>query len=133
MSEIIAGGDMRHPALFALVLLVSFMAALPAVSQDDKTQLTVKVLRESDGKPVADAHVVIKFTEERLLRDRRGSWETKTNRKGEVMLPSVPTGTAKVQVIARGYQTYGDEHQLTKPEEEVTIRLKSPQGQISAY
>jgi hypothetical protein len=124
---------MRHPVRFGLVLLVSFLAALPSISQDDKTQLTVKVLRESDGKPVADAHVVIKFTEERLLRDRRGSWETKTNRKGEVMLPNVPTGTAKVQVIARGYQTYGDEHHLTKPEEEVTIRLKLPQGQVSAY
>jgi len=130
---------MRHVGIFGIAgiagiaLLLSVAAALPAAAQDDKTQLTVKVLRESDGKPVADAHVVIHFTEERLLKDRRGTWETKTNRKGEVMLPNVPTGTAKVQVIARGYQTYGDEHHLTKPEEEVTIHLKSPQGQVSAY
>jgi 5-hydroxyisourate hydrolase-like protein (transthyretin family) len=116
-----------------MLLLLSVAAALPATAQDDKTELTVKVLRETDGKPVADAHVVIQFTEERLLRDRRGSWETKTNRRGEVMLPNVPTGTARVQVIARGYQTYGDEHELTKPEEEVTIHLKRPQGQVSAY
>jgi len=40
---------------------------------------------------------------------------------------------AKVQIIAKGYQTYGDEHPLTKPEEEVTILLKPPQKQISAY
>ena len=133
---------MRHVGVFGIfgnfgtlgiVLLLSVAAALPATAQDDKTQLTVKVLRETDGKPVADAHVVIQFTEKRLLRDRRGSWETKTNRRGEVMLPNVPTGTAKVQVIARGYQTYGEEHQLTEPEEEVTIHLKRPQGQVSAY
>jgi 5-hydroxyisourate hydrolase-like protein (transthyretin family) len=124
---------MRQVGLFGIALLLSVTAALPVAAQDDKTQLTVKVLRETDGKPVADAHVVIKFTEEKLLKDRRGSWETKTNRRGEVMLPNVPTGTARVQVIARGYQTYGDEHQLTKSEEEVTIRLKPPQDQVSAY
>ena len=125
---------MRQVGLLGMVLLLSVAAAaLPAVAEDDTTQLTVKVLRESDGKPVADAHIVIHFTEGRLLKDKKGTWETKTNRKGEVMLPNVPTGTAKVQVIARGYQTYGDEHQLTKPEEEVTIRLKPPQGQVSAY
>jgi len=124
---------MRQLGLFGIVLLLAVAAALPAAAQDDKTRLTVKVLRDSDGKPVADAHIVIHFTEEKLLKDRKGTWETKTNRRGEVMLPNVPTGTAKVQVIARGYQTYGDEHQLTKPEEEMTIRLKPPQGQVSAY
>ena len=123
---------MRHAGFFWIVLL-AVVVALPAAAQDDKTQLTVKVLRESDGKPVADAHVIVHFTEEKLLKDKKGTWETKTNRKGEVMLPNVPTGTAKVQVIARGYQTYGDEHQLTKTEEQVTIHLKPPQGQVSAY
>ena len=125
---------MRQVGFFGIVVLFLVAAALPAAAQDDKTQLTVKVLRESDGGPVADAHIIVHFTEERLLRrDRRGTWETKTNRRGEVMLPNVPTGAAKVQVIARGYQTYGDEIQLTKPEEEVTIHLKPPRGQVSAY
>ena len=124
---------MRHIGFFGIVLLLSMAAVLPAAAQDDKTQLTFKVLRESDKAPVADAHIVIHFTEERLLRDKRGTWETKTNRKGEVMLPNVPLGTAKVQVIARGYQTYGNQHELTKPEEEVTILLKPPQKQVSAY
>ena len=123
---------MRQVGFLGIVLL-SMAAVLPAAAQDDKTQLTLKVLRESDKAPVADAHIVIHFTEERLLRDKRGTWETKTNRKGEVMLPNVPLGTAKVQVIARGYQTYGNQHELTKPEEEVTILLKPPQKQVSAY
>ena len=124
---------MRQIGFLGIVLLLSMAAVLPAAAQDDKTQLTLKVLRESDKAPVADAHIVIHFTEERLLRDKRGTWETKTNRKGEVMLPNVPLGTAKVQVIARGYQTYGNQHELTKPEEEVTILLKPPQKQVSAY
>jgi len=123
---------MRQVGIIPIALL-AVAVALPASAQDDTTQLTLKVLRESDRKPVADAHIVLHFTEERLLRDKRGSWETKTNRKGEVMLPNVPLGTAKVQVIARGYQTYGNQHELTKAEEELTILLKPPQKQVSAY
>ncbi|MBF8305543.1 MAG: hypothetical protein HW398_731 [Acidobacteria bacterium] len=123
---------MRQVGIIPIALL-AVAVALPASAQDDTTQLTLKVLRESDRKPVADAHIVIHFTEEKLLRDKRGSWETKTNRKGEVMLPNVPLGTAKVQVIARGYQTYGNQHELTKAEEELTILLKPPQKQVSAY
>jgi len=123
---------MRQVGIIPIALL-AVAVALPASAQDDTTQLTLKVLRESDRKPVADAHIVLHFTEEKLLRDKRGSWETKTNRKGEVMLPNVPLGTAKVQVIARGYQTYGNQHELTKAEEELTILLKPPQKQVSAY
>jgi len=124
---------MRQIGIIPIALL-AVAVALPAVAQDDKTQLTLKVLRESDKAPVADAHIVVHFTDERLLRrDKRGTWETKTNRKGEVMLPNVPLGTAKVQVIAKGYQTYGNQHELAKPEEELTILLKPPQKQVSAY
>ena len=123
---------MRHVGFIAIALL-AIAAALPAAAEDETTQLTLQVLRESDRKPVADAHVVVHFTEGRLLKDKRSTWETKTNRKGVVTLPNVPLGSARVQVIARGYQTYGDQHKLTKPAEEVTILLKPPQKQISAY
>ena len=122
-----------RPLGFVAIVLLAIAAALPAAAEDETTQLTLQVLRESDRKPVADAHVVVHFTEGRLLKDKRNTWETKTNRKGVVTLPNVPLGSARVQIIARGYQTYGDQHELTKPEEEVTILLKPPQKQISAY
>ena len=101
--------------------------------KDGTTQLTLQVLTETK-QPVADAHVVVRFKEERLLRrDKRVSWEAKTNRKGVVVLSDIPWGAVKVQVIARGYQTYGDEHDLAKPEESVTVLLQQPKGQVSAY
>ena len=102
--------------------------------KDENTRLTLRVLSESNKQPVADAHVIVRFTEERMLRrDKRVSWEAKTNRKGVVVLSDVPTGNIKVQIIAKGYQTYGDQHELEKPQEEVTILLQPPKGQVSAY
>ena len=118
---------------FLALLLLAVAVALPAVGEDKTTRLTLQVLREADKQPVADAHVVIQFKVEKLLKDRRGSWEAKTNRKGVVVLSDVPLGVARVQIIARGYQTYGDEHDLNKPEQELTILLKPPQKQVSAY
>jgi hypothetical protein len=68
-----------------------------------------------------------------LRRDKRVSWEAKTNRKGVLVLSDLPAGTIQVQVIAKGFQTYGDEHKLQQPQEEVTIRLQQPADQVSAY
>ena len=98
------------------------------------TQLTLQVLAHENNQPVADAHVVVRFKEGRFLRkDKRVSWEAKTNRKGIVVFSDIPTGGIKVQVIAQGFQTYGDDHDLSKPQEEVTILLEPPKGQVSAY
>ena len=122
-----------RPAHLVAVLFVIISAAALAAEKDEATRLTLQVLREADKQPVADAHVVIHFKVEKLLKDKRATWEAKTNRKGVVVLSDVPLGVAKVQIIARGYQTYGDEHKLSKPEEELTILLKLPQRQLSAY
>jgi len=120
----------------ALLLVATRLGGQNAGEQekDENTRLTLQVLSESKKEPVADAHVIVRFTEERMLRrDKRVSWEAKTNRKGFVVLSDVPTGTIKVQIIAKGYQTYGDQHELENQEEEVTILLQPPKGQVSAY
>ena len=120
----------------ALLLVATQLAGQNAAEQKDdaNTRLTLQVLNETNKQPVVGAHVVVRFTEERLLRrDKRVSWEAKTNRKGEIVLSDLPTGNVKVQVIAKGFQTYGDQHDLEKPQEKVTILLQPPKGQMSAY
>ncbi|OFW00334.1 MAG: hypothetical protein A3H94_08475 [Acidobacteria bacterium RIFCSPLOWO2_02_FULL_60_20] len=120
----------------ALLLVATQLAGQNAAEQkgDANTRLTLQVLNETNQQPVVGAHVVVRFTEERLLRrDKRVSWEAKTNRKGEIVLSDLPTGNVKVQVIAKGFQTYGDQHDLEKPQEKLTILLQPPKGQVSAY
>ena len=102
--------------------------------ESETTRLTLLVVRDEDDKPVADAHVVVRFLVGRFLRPaKKTSWEAKTNRKGFVVLDDVPTGQVQVQVIAKGYQTYGEKHDLSRAEEQLTLRLKPPRGQVSAY
>ena len=107
---------------------------LPAKDTEKTTRLTVQVVDEANKKPIYNAHVVVRFDVDRKLRrDKRVSWEAKANQKGEVVLNAIPRGTVKVQVIARGFQTYGDQHDLNQPEQTVTITMKAPSGQKSAY
>jgi hypothetical protein len=78
--------------------------------------------------------VVVRFEVDRKLRrDKRVSWESKANQKGEVVLNAIPRGMVKLQVIARGYQTYGDQHELNQAEQTVSIAMRVPSGQKSAY
>ncbi|OFW37631.1 MAG: hypothetical protein A3J28_07460 [Acidobacteria bacterium RIFCSPLOWO2_12_FULL_60_22] len=122
-----------RPLNLIAILFLTFGAVLSAAARDETTRLTLQVLRETDKQPVADAHVVLHFKVEKLIKDKRASWEAKTNRKGVVVLPDVPLGPVKVQIIAKGYQTYGNDHELSKPDEELIILLKPPGKQVSGY
>lgn len=117
----------------ALALILS--AKLVAAAPDESSRLILQVLTDDGKKPVASAHIVVRFVSGKkfFIKDKRTSWETQTNRKGEVMLDDLPMGHVKIQVIAKGYQTFGDEFDLKKPEEELTILLKLPAKQVSAY
>lgn len=125
---------MRNIA-FGGVLLAVMAASLFAADADTVTtsRLNLQVVAGENKKPVPNAHVVVRFVQKRFLKDKRTSWETKTNRKGFVVLDKVPHGTVKIQIIAQGYQTHGSEHEFSKPNEELTIKLNPPQSQYSAY
>ncbi len=45
----------------------------------------------------------------------------------------IPYGKLRVQVLAVGFQTYGEDFDIDKPKMEFTIKLKRPQGQFSIY
>ena len=124
-----------RPLNFMAILFLAFGAVLSAAAKDETTRLTLQVLRETDKQPVASAHVVVRFVsgKKMFIKDIKTSWEAQTNRKGVVVLSDVPLGPIKVQIIAKGYQTYGDEHELSKPDEELTILLKPPGKQVSGY
>ena len=128
---------MRKAALIVAVflLLPTFLAlTCLAAEEEETTRLTVRVVSETNDKPVNDAHVVVRFVTARTLRrDKRTSWEAKTNQRGMLVLTQIPYGAVRVQVIARGYQTYGEQFELSKPEQELTIQLKLPPEQVSAY
>jgi 5-hydroxyisourate hydrolase-like protein (transthyretin family) len=95
------------------------------------SHIEVDVLKNSTGKPVANAAVVF-----HAVKDGKdeGNLEVKTNDDGKAMIDVIATGSAvDVQVIADGLATYAQQFQVNDPAKTIEIRMMSPRAQISAY
>ena len=119
-------------ALFVAAFLLSFAA----FADDDMTRLKVEVQTLS-GKPIDRASVVVKFVEGRsvakLGKKVMTQWEVRTNQEGVAKVPAMPEGKVRVQVIAKGYQTFGQTFEVSGPEKTLTIKLNPPQPPYSAH
>jgi hypothetical protein len=118
-----------------IYLFVSMLLAVPVLA-GDMTKIQVKVTNLK-GKPVDRASVVVRFIEGRsvakLGKQVKTQWETRTNQEGLAKIPEIPQGKILFQVIARGYQTYGETVEINDDEKTVEIQLKPPQPQYSAH
>jgi hypothetical protein len=118
-----------------LSIFVMGVLSLPLAAVD-MAKIRVKVTNEN-GKPVDRAGVIVRFVEGRsvvkLGKKIRTQWETRTNQEGVAQVPSIPQGKILVQVIAKGYQTYGDTVDVNEDEKTIEIKLKVPQPQYSAH
>jgi hypothetical protein len=128
----------RDPAIILLATLLCLLV-IPAFGKDkDKKEdiqgATVKitVVRAASGKPVGGAAVVLHPVGSDGQQSHGGA-ELKTTQEGTATLPSVPYGKVRVQVIARGLQTFGADYDINQPEQEILIKLKPPQEQHSIY
>src|SRR3954454_14044613 len=119
----------RAVGLSALVLLAAAWAA-------PMTRLNV-VVKTQSGKPIDRASVVVRFVEGhsvvKLGKAIRTTFEMRTNQEGEVNIPSIPQGKIRIQVIAKGYQTFGQIFDITDEEKTVDIAMNPPQQQYSAH
>lgn len=126
---------LRNAIQIVAMALVIGSGVVPIRAADEKSRLIVQVMTEETKKPVASAHVIVRFVSGKKLfiKDKKTSWEAQTNRRGELIMDDIPPGHLKIQVIAKGYQTFGEEVDISKPEENLTILLKPPAKQVSAY
>ncbi len=94
-------------------------------------KITVTVVKARDGKPVQNASVV--FHPIRNNKDE-GNMELKTNEDGKTSLDVIPIGdTVRVQVIAEGYRTFGNDYPLPSGTRDIVIKLRLPSEQYSIY
>jgi hypothetical protein len=94
-------------------------------------RIEVTILRDFNGKPIENAAVVFHPMEGE--RDK-GNMELKTNEDGKTVIDVLPIGdTVRMQVIAKGFQTYGQDYKIDKSEMAIEIKMKRPGEQYSIY
>jgi len=94
-------------------------------------RIEVTILKDVNGKPVENAAVIFHPMEG---EKDKGNMEQKTNEDGKTIIDVLPLGdTVRLQVIAHGFQTYGEDYKIQKPEMTIEIRMKRPGEQYSIY
>ncbi len=118
--------------MVAVLLVVSSVLADKKKEEDDRqSDVKVQVLKADNGKPVRNAAVILHPVGTDGHQSRRGS-ELKTDAQGNTEI-AVPYGKVRVQVIAPGFQTYGEDYELSEPTKEIVIKLNRPGEQYSIY
>ena len=103
-----------------------------AWASEPTSALSFVILKDDNGKPVRNAAVVLHPVNAKG-KQGRGGFELKTDSDGKTHFEGVPYGKLRVQVLAPGFQTYGEDFDIGEPEKEITVRLKRPQKQYSIY
>ena len=117
-----------------VIVLGAGMVGLAGAQDDDvpMADLRFVVVRDYNGKPVRNAAVVL-HPVNRKGKQERGGLELKTDGEGRTNIDGIPYGPLRVQVLASGFQTFGEDYKIDKAETEITVKLKRPGGQYSIY
>jgi len=115
-----------------LVLAASLQTVAWSGEQEPSSKLNFVVLRDYSGKPIKNASVVLHPVNSKGKQER-GGYELKTDSDGKTQFEGVPYGVLRVQVLAPGYQTFGEDYDVQKNEMEIVVRLKRPTQQYSIY
>ena len=95
------------------------------------SHVEVTVVRATNGKPVENASVIFHPLED---GKNAGNMELKTNDEGKAVIDLLEIGSdVRVQIIAPGFQTYGEDYKIDKDNMALAIKLKRPSGQYSIY
>ena len=90
------------------------------------TRLRIEVT--GNDKPIGNASVYVKFYETSGLfrKEKLAELNLKTNEDGSVKAPDVPRGKILIQVIAKGWHTYGKWYEVQDAEQTIKIKLVPP-------
>lgn len=124
---------LKTTTLFLGVLV--FVSASALAQQDDSQKLStinISVVRENGGKPVKNAEVVLHLLDKHGNQKQAGL-ELKTHEDGKAGTSGVPYGKVRIQVIAQGFRTWGNDFEVAQPNMEITIKLQKPKEQFSIY
>jgi hypothetical protein len=103
------------------------------VEDDEPTaMLNVLILKQDNGKPIRNAAVIMHAVNSHG-KQSNGDLELKTDLDGKASFDGIPYGKLRIQVLANGFQTFGQDYNVSQPRLDLTIKLNRPETQYSIY
>jgi hypothetical protein len=133
----------RRSHRFLTIMVALLVMAAVSLSAQEKTRrgrkykpppptakVEVTVVRASDSRPIENAAVIFHVD----MDGDKGNMELKTNEDGKSVIDVLPIGsTMRLQIIAKGFQTYGQDYKIDKPEMAFDVKMRRPTEQYSIY
>lgn len=114
------------------------LVSLPTFAKDKQpgsgksSNLKFNVVKDDNNKPVRNASVILHLVN-KDGKQAKGGFQLKTDNEGNTETDGIPYGLIRIQVLAPGFQTFGDDYTITQPETEINVRMKRPSDQMSVY
>lgn len=123
---------LKVPVLFSLVLFICIAAPAQQAENPKVSMINIVVVKEHGGAPVKNAEVVLHMLD-KDGNEKQDGLELKTHEDGKAWTDGVPYGKVRIQVIARGFRTWGNDFDVKEPNMAVTVKLQKPKPQFSIY
>src|SRR3954465_2534290 len=120
---------MKNLLVLTFLLFVSTGVALAGT---DLCNITFTVTRDYNGKPVRNASIVLHPVDKNGKQKANGL-ELKADKDGKASFTALPYGKVRVQVVAPGLQTFGQDYEIKDKTLDIDVKLKRPQEQYSIY
>jgi hypothetical protein len=134
---------MSSRSIFRIAALFLIIASTLFAGQQDRRgrkykappetmKVDILVVRATNGKPIPNAAVIF-----HPINDKgkdQGAMELKTDLEGKTALDVIPVGSrVRLQVIANGFQTFGNDYVANADAKSITIKMERPKSQYSIY
>ena len=123
---------LKVPVLFSLFLFISIASPAQQTEGPKVSTINIVVVKEHGGKPVQNAEVVLHMLD-KDGNEKQDGLELKTHEDGKTWTDGVPYGKVRIQVIAHGFRTWGNDFDVSTPSINVTVKLQKPRSQFSIY
>ena len=129
---------MRNRGKFALLFAAVVLAATALWAATPMTTLKI-VVKTQTGRPIDRAEVIIqwnanaKHPRSSFGKNVSTKFEMRSNQEGETTMPPIPQGNIRVQINAKGYQTFGNVYAIDEEEKTIEIKLNPPQQQYTSH
>jgi len=100
-------------------------------SDDTPVSLRIHVVGGEKQEPVVNASVYLRFQEKHALlfllhKKSKVELDLKTDDKGYASFNQLPQGKVLIQVVAPGWQTFGEYYALHEDKQTILIKLHKP-------
>ena len=124
----------QHAAAVACLVATAALAQQKPEQKNSHHSATLQftVVNEGSSKPIKNAEVIL-HPLDKEGRQKTEGLELKTHDDGRAEVEGIPFGKVRIQVIAHGFRTYGEDYVIDQATQGITIKLQKPTDQYSIY